>query len=157
MKKKNLTAIILIVLGVLFIIFKLDLIKYLISSFGLLFIIFGIIDLINKRENIAIGEIIIGVLLIALSWLLLDICLLMIGITILVYAVRKLSFALKLTKHVDSIYKKIELVAFPLISTILGVLLIIGRWELGNTLCIIIGIIIILNGISLIINKDYNN
>ena len=44
MKKKNLTAIILIVLGVLFIIFKLDLIKYLISSFGLLFIIFGIIN-----------------------------------------------------------------------------------------------------------------
>ena len=154
MNKKLSTSIILVIIGVLCIIFKQELVKYLISGMGILTIVSGVIDISKNKTTNGIIEILIGILMIAFSWLILEVCLLLIGISLLAYAIRKLSFAIKLTEHVDSTYKKVQLVAFPLLTVILGILLIISRWAFVNTLFIIIGIILILNGLSIAINKE---
>lgn len=154
MNKKLSTSIILVIIGVLCIIFKQELVKYLISGMGILIIVSGVIDISKNKTTNGIIEILIGILMIAFSWLILEVCLLLIGISLLAYAIRKLSFAIKLTEHVDSTYKKVQLVAFPLLTVILGILLIISRWAFVNTLFIIIGIILILNGLSIAINKE---
>ena len=154
MNKKLSTSIILVIIGVLCIIFKQELVKYLISGMGILTIVSGVIDISKNKTTNGIIQILIGILLISFSWLILEVCLLLIGISLLAYAIRKLSFAIKLTEHVDSTYKKVQLVAFPLLTLILGILLIISRWAFVNTLFIIIGIILILNGLSIAINKE---
>ena len=139
MNKKLTSSILLIVFGVLCIIFKQELIRYLISGVGLLLIIFGIIDLTKDKTNNGIIEIVLGILVIAFSWLILEVCLLLIGISVLAYSIRKLTFAIKLTNHVDSIHKKVQLVAFPILAVVLGILLIISRWAFVNAVFIIIG------------------
>lgn len=154
MNKKLSTSIILVIIGVLCIIFKQELVKYLISGMGILTIVSGVIDISKNKTTNGIIQILIGILMISFSWLILEVCLLLIGISLLAYAIRKLSFAIKLTEHVDSTYKKVQLVAFPLLTVILGILLIISRWAFVNTLFIIIGIILILNGLSIAINKE---
>ena len=79
MNKKLTSSILLIVFGILCIIFKQELIRYLISGVGLSLIIFGIIDLTKDKTNNGIIEIVLGILVIAFSWLILEVCLLLIG------------------------------------------------------------------------------
>ena len=67
MNKKLTSSILLIVFGILCIIFKQELIRYLISGVGLSLIIFGIIDLTKDKTNNGIIEIVLGILVIAFS------------------------------------------------------------------------------------------
>ncbi len=154
MKKKLSTGLSLVILGVLCIIFKKDLIQYLISAIGLLTIVFGIIDLTKNKINNGVIQIVIGVLIIVFGWFILEACLLVFGAILLVYSVRKLIFSFKLTEHVDGLYKKMQLIGYPLLTVILGILLIISRWAFVDVVFIIIGVITMLNGLAILISKE---
>ena len=76
-------ALLYIVLGVLFIVFKSGMLNWLMTIAGIVFIALGIFDIIKKRLTQGIIETVIGVVIIVGGWLFVEIVLLVFGAEIL--------------------------------------------------------------------------
>ena len=116
---KNLVnAILYILVGILFIIFKGSVLNWLFTIVGILFIVFGVIDVLNK--NLTSGVVSIGIVLILGGWLFVEIVLIVFGVLIAVKGVIALLDAVK-AKNVANILVAVVTVA-------VGVMLIISKW-----------------------------
>ena len=80
-------AIALIVLGILFCIFRAGMMNVLLTIVGVVLIGLGIYDIVKKNYIPAIIEIILGIAVIVCGWTILDIALLVLGIGLVVYSV----------------------------------------------------------------------
>ena len=133
------------VIGILLIALKGGSLSYLMTAVGALLIILGVVDIINGKDLIkGIVEIAIGVAVIALGWLLVDIVLLVFGVLLIVKGV------LELIK----IYKKGFMAMLPsLVTIVIGILLVVSKWALLDVICIIAGIVFIVNAVLTLFGK----
>ena len=148
MKKTSLliSALMTIILGVLFLILKDQVIGIGLTIFGIVLIITAILELIKKNWGSGIIKAILGIAVLMIGWLLLDIALLVIGIVLLVYGI------LELIKRIVAIVKKqngklwATIVGFisPIVCIIAAVALISGNF-LGWAI-IVAGVLLIING-----------
>ncbi len=145
---KQLYAIMLVIIGALFCIFRDGMLNILLTVAGALVIILGIIDLLNNQLIPGIVKLVVGVAIIVLGWTILDIALLIIGIVLTVVGLLALFKAFTSNRS-----HKLGALVEPLLLTVLGIILIVAKWALGEVICIVIGVYIIIYGLLLLLGK----
>ena len=141
-------AIALIVLGILFCIFRAGMINVLLTIVGVVLIGLGIYDIVKKNYIPAVIEIILGIAVIVCGWTILDIALLVLGIGLVIYSVYQIIMIAK-----DFKKKGWMALIKPIITLIIGVFLIVAKWLLVDWVFIVIGVIFIINGIMALLQK----
>lgn len=151
-KKKNnaklntlLTAGLYAVIGILLIILKGGSLNILMTIVGALFIVMGVID-VFKGGDILEGfiKIVIGGAIIAFGWALTEFVLLIFGILLIIKGVLDL---LKLRG------KGLKAMLPAIATTVIGILLVISKWALLDIICIIAGIVFIVNAVLILLGK----
>lgn len=148
MKKLNLTTnnvitcILYLVIGILLCALRTGLLNILMTVIGILFIAYGVYDVIKNRDNIAKGiiEITIGVVILVLGWTIGTIVLLVFGILITLKGVLDLINNIKEKKGTIDMINAI-------VTIVVGIILCVAPFAIGDIICIIVGVIFIINGI----------
>lgn len=136
------SAIALIVLGVLFCIFRAGMMNVLLTIVGVVLIGLGIYDIVRKNYIPAVIEIILGIAVIVCGWVILEIALLVLGIGLVIYSAYEIYVIAKNFK------KKGWLALIkPVITLIVGIFLIVAKWVLVDWVFIVIGVILIVDGL----------
>ena len=142
-------ALIYIVLGVLFCIFKAGMLNWMLTIAGIVFIVLGVLDLVKKEYISGAVSIGIGAIIILGGWLFVEIVLLVFGIMLAIKGGLSMIDAVKGKSIVDIIFAGITIAA--------GIMLIISKWALIDWFFIIIGIILIVNGALELVGKELKN
>ncbi len=146
------TAIALIVIGVLFCIFKSDMLSILFTVVGVVLICVGIIELLNKLYVESAVEIAVGIVVITCGWTILDITLLVIGIVAIIYGIYLFATLIPKYKNMKG-YDLVANILAPLFVIIVGILLVVSKWQLSNAIFIVLGILSIVDGIFMLAKK----
>lgn len=141
------TCAVYAVIGLLLIILQGGSLGILMTVIGVLLIALGIVDVVKKQDLVkGIIELVIGVAVIVLGWIIADIVLLVFGILLIV----------------KGILEMIEFARFgfsamlsPIVTVVIGVLLVVSKWTLLNVICIVAGIIFIVNAILALFGKSF--
>lgn len=140
-------ALLYIVLGVLFIVFKSGMLKWLMTIAGIVFIALGIFDIIKKRLTQGIIETVIGVVIIVGGWLFVEIVLLVFGALLIVKGVTDL------IKACQSKSKDFSKILCAVITAIVGILLVVAKWVTLDWFFIVLGAVFIIDGLFALFNK----
>lgn len=132
-----LTALLYIVVGVLFCVFQDQIIGWILTVAGVAFIIDGILKVINKNTTNGLVEVLIGILIIVFGWTLLWVALLVFGVLIVINAVKDFSSSRKKTVDVLKL----------IVGLVVGVLLATNGFTTISWLFIVIGVVLIIEGI----------
>jgi len=161
-----LRAISAIVLGVLLILCPENAILYVVITIGILFIIPGLLLLVNyfssrkeKRPDMpllfaGIGSLLFGVVLVAAPTLFVEILMILLGIILLLGGIEQIVVLVRARKK-----KTVSIVLYvvPLLILIAGVLVLFNPFNSAKTLFILIGITCLVYGImEFIFKKKYN-
>ena len=134
------------VIGILLLALRTSALNILMTVIGALFIVLGVVDIINKKDLVkAIIEIAIGVAIIVCGWLIADIVLLVFGIFLIIRA------------GIDIWNKRkagFEALLSPIVCAVIGILLVVARWALTDIIFIVAGIIFILNAVLVLFGKS---
>lgn len=137
------TAILYILLGLALAIFRTQALGLVMTVVGVCFVVFGILDLLNKKIGGGIFSILVGVVVILLGWLLVKIVLLVLGIVIAIKGI--IALKNELTKKNRTLLGLLV----PILSIVFGLLLAFGNGI--DIILIIVGIFFIVNGVLAII------
>ena len=140
-------ALLYIVLGVLFIVFKSGMLNWLMTIAGTVFIALGIFDIIKKRLTQGIIEAVIGVVIILGGWLFVEIVLLVFGALLIVKGVTDL------IKACQSKSKDFSKILCAVITAIVGILLVVAKWVTLDWFFIVLGAVFIIDGLFALFNK----
>lgn len=132
-------AILYILLGVLFIVFKSGMLNWLMTIVGIVFIALGVYDIIQRRLANGIIEAAIGVVVILGGWLFVEIVLIVLGALLVVKGASDLIALCKGSKDVMGII-------VAALTIILGILLIVSKWAMLDWMFIVIGVVFIVEG-----------
>ena len=140
-------ALLYIVLGVLFIVFKSGMLNWLMTIAGIVFIALGIFDIIKKRLTQGIIETVIGVVIIVGGWLFVEIVLLVFGVLLILKGVTDL------IKACQSKSKDFSKILCAVITAIVGILLVVAKWVTLDWFFIVLGAVFIIDGLFALFNK----
>lgn len=132
--------------GILLIILKGDSLGILMTVVGALLIILGLAAVL-KEGDLVKGIILIaaGIAIIIFGWTIADIVLLILGILLIIKGL------LDLVK----VFKKGFLSILPaLITIVVGILLVVSKWALLDVMCIIAGVILVINAVLVLFGKN---
>ena len=140
-----LTAIAYAIIGLLLIILKGGSLGILMTVIGVLLVALGIVDVVKNKQTIkGIIEAILGIVIIVCGWTVADIVLLVFGIVLIVKGI--LEFV--------KVYKNgFGAMLSPLVTIVIGILLVIARWTLLDVICIIAGVIFLVNAVLVLLGK----
>lgn len=155
MAKKNnklstntlLTAILYIVIGILFIAFRSGLLGWALTVSGILAIAYGIYLIIKKDLVLGIIFVVLGILLILGGWLFVEIILIVFGVALIVYGVKGLIAAFQ------SKSKSIFAIVVSCLTIVAGILFVVSKWAMLDWMFIVIGVVLIVDGVMALINK----
>ncbi len=139
------TAILYIVIGVLCCVLKTQEIDVMFTVIGSLFVIQGILSVVEKDWVNAGINLVVGVVIIVFAWALTDIILVIFGILIILSGVQQLVPALK--------QKNIMPVLAAAITIAIGIMLVVAKYVLADWIFIVVGIIFIVNGVLKLLGK----
>lgn len=141
-----LTCALYAIIGLFLVITKEGSLSILMTVIGALFIIVGVLDIINKGDlTKAIVELVIGVAIIVCGWLIVDIVLLVFGIFLIIRG----------AIDVINNYKSgIGALLSPIVCIVIGILLVIAKWALMDTMCLVAGIIFLINAVLVLFGKS---
>ena len=139
------TAILYIIVGALFCIFKGEIISWIMTIVGVLYIVQGVMDILNKDLTKGIINCGIGVLILVLGWLFLTVASIIFGVLIIIKGAKELLEVLKAKK------KNIFDLIAPIVTIVIGAMLIAGKFL--DWLFIVVGVIFIINGVLEFLGK----
>nr|MBE6545034.1 hypothetical protein [Oscillospiraceae bacterium] len=154
MKKKIgndlITAVALIVIGALFIIYKSEIISIAMSIIGVTLIVLGIVDAVRKFVVSGVVKIVFGVLVLVAGWLFITLALYILGAFLLIAGITELY---KLTKVK---IKKMSLpvamhIAQPIIYILVAICLFFNQGGALSWVFTVSGIFLIIDGIVALI------
>lgn len=141
-KKRNselISSLLYILIGALLVIFQDRTIGWAMTVMGVIFIVFGILDLIGSNWGSGAVSLIIGIAILVLGWVVTEIVLLVFGILIAIKGVIALIDALRSSK------KNVVDIIFAILTVVIGIMLAFGNGL--NILIIIAGVMLMFNGI----------
>ena len=140
-----LTAGLYAVIGILLIVLRGKSLDILMTIVGALFVITGIVDLLKGGELLgSVIKIGIGAAIIIFGWTLTDLVLLIFGILLIVKGVLDL-LGLR--------GKGIKDMLPAIVTIVIGIMLVVSKWALLDVICIIAGIVFIVNAVLVILGK----
>lgn len=144
---KLISAILTVVLGLLFIVFKGGVIEWAMTVFGVALIVMGVLDVLKQNVVPGVVRAAIGVLVILLGWLLLDVAMIILAVVLIAYGVLQVLEILKEKGNNKSVVELILQYAQPAINVLIGICLLFARGSVVNVICIIVGVIFLIQGI----------
>ena len=133
------------IIGLLLVILRSGSLGILMTVVGALLIALGIIDIVkNKDLTRGIIEAVIGVAIIVCGWVIADIVLLIFGILLIIKGIMDL-----IKNYKNGIWAIVE----AGIIIVIGILLVIAKWTLMDVICIIAGVIFIINAVLVLFGK----
>lgn len=140
-------AVLYILIGVLFIVFKSSMLNWLMTIAGIVFIALGIYDIIKKNMTNGIIEAVIGVVILLGGWLFVEVVLIIFGALLCVKGVSDLIAAFQGSRNVMNIIVAI-------LTLVVGILLIVSKWVMLDWFFIVLGgVFIVEGGLQLLGNK----
>ena len=139
------TCAVYAIIGILLVILRAGSLGILMTVVGALLIVLGVVDVVKGKYLVkGVIEALVGVAIIVGGWVFADIVLLILGILLIIKGILEIS----------KIYKKGFMAMLPAIVTIvIGILLVIAKWVLLDVICIIAGIIFIVNAVLTLFGK----
>ena len=139
-------AILYVVIGALLCIFRAEVLSWIMTAAGVLFVVAGVIDIVKyKNKTGGIINIAIGVVILVAGWLLLELALIIFGVLIVINGVKEL---LEVKKS-----KNIMPYVAPIVTIVVGALLVVAQWIVFDWFFIAIGVIFIVNGVLALLGK----
>jgi uncharacterized membrane protein HdeD (DUF308 family) len=156
MKRKNnksnefLTAIALIVIGVLFLFYKGEIISIAMSLIGATLIVLGILDILRKRTTLGVIKLVFAALVMLAGWLFIKLALYILGAFLLVAGITELRGVLGVK------YKKYTLpvilhIAQPVIYILVAICLFFNQGGAISWVFTVSGLFLVIDGIAGII------
>ncbi len=135
-------ALIYILLGVLFLIFKGAVAVWCVYALGVLLIVQGVLDMVNRRLVQGILEAAIGVLAIVFAAAITKYAVMVLGIILLLWAILRLF---------DSSFKGPLTMLYIVGAIVVGVLMIVSAFKVLDWFFIVIGVLLIVEGVLCLI------
>lgn len=132
------------VIGLLLIILKAGSLNILMTIIGALLIVYGIFEILKKNLIQGVVMAVIGAVVIICGWTIAEIVLLIFGILLAVYGV------LGIVKNIKAGFPAL---LSPIVTVVIGVLLIVAKWALMDVMCIIAGVIFLINAVLALFGK----
>lgn len=138
-------CIIYVAIGLLLAILKAGSLNILMTVVGALLIVMGVIDIVKSKDlTKGLIEIGIGAVIILCGWLIADVVLLIFGILLIIKGIVEI---------VENHGAGFPILVSPIITVVIGALLVIAKWALIDVICVIAGIVFIVNGILCLFGK----
>ncbi|MBQ9790389.1 MAG: DUF308 domain-containing protein [Clostridia bacterium] len=139
------SCILYAVIGLLLVVLKGGSLNILMTIVGALLIVVGFVDIVkNKNVTKGIIELLAGIAIIVCGWLIADIVLLVFG-------------ALMIVKGTMEIIQNRKngwgALLSPIVTVVLGILLVIAKWTLLDVICIVAGVIFLINAVLALFGK----
>ncbi|MCI8733156.1 MAG: hypothetical protein HFE29_02330 [Clostridia bacterium] len=150
------SGIALIILGILFCALRSGFVSILLTIVGVVLIILGALALVGKNWAMGLIEVSVGIIIIACGWTIVDVTLLILGIAFIAYAIYQLILAIPKFKG----KKPAEIllaILNPLILMILGIILVVAKWQMIDAIFIVIGVVAIVAGAIMIMRDLFSN
>ncbi len=138
-------AALYILVGVLLCIFRSAVLNWAMTAIGAVLIVFGVLKIVKSELVEGIVMAAIGLLIILGGWLFVDIILLILGIALAAKGI------LDLIKGIGD--KNTPVIVAAAIMTLIGIALIVCKWFLVDWLFIIIGGVLIIDGVLMALGK----
>ncbi len=138
-------ALLYIVVGAICCILRTNAIGIMFTVIGALFVLQGILSIVEKDWVNACINLVIGIVIIVFAWALQDIVLVVFGVLIVLSGIQQLVPALK--------QKGVMPIVAAGITIVIGVMLIASNWVLADWIFIVVGIIFIVNGVLKLLEK----
>lgn len=135
------TALLYIVIGILFIIFKNSILFWMMIGIGALFILSGILEITKKRTVNGVVNLAIGIVIIIFAATIVDVVLRIFGGALALKGFIDLITACKNKK------KKVFRIIAALLTIAVGILLVLNLWATLSCFFIAIGAVLIVDGI----------
>ena len=139
-------AILYILVGVLFCIFRASMLRWLLTAAGIVFIVMGVLDILKKNLVNGIVEAVIGVVILVGGWAFVNVALIIFGALLVIKGVLDLLAAIKAKAGIMTILAAV-------VTAVVGVLLIASKWVMVDWFFIVMGIILIVDGAMMLIKK----
>lgn len=136
-------ALAYIVMGILFCVKQGAVLQWVMWIAGALFLVQGVLDIINRNAVIGIIEIVIGVAIFYFGIALLGVATLVLGIVLIVYSIANLF----------RYHQNFFTVLANLLTALVGVLLVVNQWVAYNWFFIVLGVALIVNGVLALFEK----
>lgn len=160
-KSKLISAILMAVIGILFIVLKNDVISIGMTVLGIMLIVQAILDLVGKRFAMAVVKGVIGVLIIVLGWLFLTVALYIMAAVLLICGVLQLIDVIKSLPHFKSLLGKVVGFIQPAVYIVIAVFLFMDQGKTVSWVFILAGIFFIIQGalalIDCLANRNKSN
>lgn len=150
-QNKLLTALITIAVGAILIIWKTSVVSIAITALGVYFIVMGILDVVNKKDQTtAIIKIAIGAIAVLLAWLITTVAVIILGVVITLNGIVQILDIVKSNEKQVKLVDKIMVWAGPVLSVAAGLFIIFGNgldWAF-----IVFGVLVIIEGVVSLID-----
>lgn len=147
-KKSNsnfITALMYIIIGIICCIFGGGMINWMLTIAGILFIVFGILEIVKKNLIAGIISIVIGIVILLGGWLFVEIIMLIFGILIAIKGVLALIDAIKRKAVID--------IVFAVLTIAAGLVFVFAFGEAADIVIRIAGVLLAINGIIELVGK----
>lgn len=146
-KNNILTCALYVIIGVLLCAMRMGSLKILFTIIGALFIVYGVIDVVNKQLTKGVVEAAVGAVVIIFGFTITQWVIIIFGALLIIKSV------IDLLEYIQ--YKRKDTAALVgiLVNIAVGVILCIAPFALGDIICIIAGVIFILNGVLALFGK----
>ena len=154
MKKseKIISAVLMMVLGIMFIILKDKFIGLLMTVAGISLIVLGVVDIVENSIPPAVIKIVSGILVILCGWVVVEAVLYILAGVLLVFGILLLYDEIKNQTGCDTLWQTLLQYAVPVICIAIGVVLLFHRGEMMDIVLIISGCLIFVEGGILLFN-----
>ena len=139
-------AVLYVLVGVLFCIFKASMLNWLLTAAGIVFIVLGVLDILNKNLVNCIVEAVLGVVILVGGWAFVEVALIIFGALLVIKGVIDLMAAIKAKAGIFTMIAAV-------ITAVVGVLLIASKWVMLDWFFIVMGVILIVDGALMLIKK----
>lgn len=148
MKKseKIISAVALMVLGILFIALKGSFIGLLMTVAGVSFLVLGVADIIDKLIPQAVIKIVSGVLLIVAGWAIAEVVLYILAAMLLIFGILILYDKIKRRVCCEKLWQTLLEYALPCVCILVGILFLFNQTAIANFVFVVNGIFLLLLG-----------
>ncbi len=149
-------GILSVALGIMFITLKGGVIGIVLTLIGIAAIAMGISDFLNKQTTPAVIKCVIGILILVLGWVLIDIAIYIIAGAFIVFGIFQIISAIKLAERC-AFTQKAMLFVKPVVTFAAGLCLFFNKNGMIDWLFIIVGALILAQGVISILELVQNN
>ena len=135
------SPLLLIAIGLLLLVFKGGVVSIALTIFGVVFIVMGIVGLINKQNQTAIIRLIIGAVIIAFGWLFVQIALYIIAFILILTGVYLLFNLVSKKIKFSLVYLN------PLLLFVAGICLFFNQGVTMDWVFIVVGAVFVVQGV----------